>query len=171
MRSGSANLQPWDIAAGILIVREAGGVVSDMEGRIPCWIAATSWRRMTPCTGLYWTCCAGSPEVSLHKEIPNRGGASISSVCGPTIRGNGIRLWARYGRRRGSYTARRTACRARSRRRVPPMSYPCPCAAAASAPANLRSPLICAKYCTVSSVDQRAPSRRCRARWCRHCTD
>jgi myo-inositol-1(or 4)-monophosphatase len=27
------NLKPWDIAAGILIVREAGGVVSDMEGR------------------------------------------------------------------------------------------------------------------------------------------
>ena len=27
------NLKPWDIAAGILIVREAGGVVSDMDGR------------------------------------------------------------------------------------------------------------------------------------------
>jgi len=27
------NLRPWDIAAGILIVREAGGMVSDMDGR------------------------------------------------------------------------------------------------------------------------------------------
>ena len=27
------KLQPWDIAAGILIVREAGGVVSDLDGR------------------------------------------------------------------------------------------------------------------------------------------
>jgi myo-inositol-1(or 4)-monophosphatase len=26
------NLQPWDLAAGIVIVREAGGVVSDMDG-------------------------------------------------------------------------------------------------------------------------------------------
>ncbi|NVJ99729.1 MAG: inositol monophosphatase [Alphaproteobacteria bacterium] len=27
-----ANLQPWDIAAGILLVREAGGYVTDMKG-------------------------------------------------------------------------------------------------------------------------------------------
>jgi myo-inositol-1(or 4)-monophosphatase len=27
------NLNPWDVAAGILLVREAGGTVSDMEGR------------------------------------------------------------------------------------------------------------------------------------------
>jgi len=27
------NLKPWDIAAGILLVREAGGVVSDLDGR------------------------------------------------------------------------------------------------------------------------------------------
>jgi myo-inositol-1(or 4)-monophosphatase len=27
------NLKPWDIAAGILLVREAGGVVSDLNGR------------------------------------------------------------------------------------------------------------------------------------------
>ncbi len=27
------NLQAWDVAAGILLVREAGGVVSDLEGR------------------------------------------------------------------------------------------------------------------------------------------
>jgi myo-inositol-1(or 4)-monophosphatase len=26
------NLQPWDLAAGILIVREAGGIVTDLEG-------------------------------------------------------------------------------------------------------------------------------------------
>jgi myo-inositol-1(or 4)-monophosphatase len=27
------NLKPWDVAAGILLVREAGGVVSDLSGR------------------------------------------------------------------------------------------------------------------------------------------
>jgi len=27
------NLAPWDVAAGILIVREAGGIVTDLEGR------------------------------------------------------------------------------------------------------------------------------------------
>jgi myo-inositol-1(or 4)-monophosphatase len=27
------KLQPWDIAAGLLLVREAGGVVSDLSGR------------------------------------------------------------------------------------------------------------------------------------------
>ncbi len=26
------NLQPWDVAAGIVIVREAGGFVSDLDG-------------------------------------------------------------------------------------------------------------------------------------------
>ncbi|MBN1896660.1 MAG: hypothetical protein JW789_02935 [Candidatus Aenigmarchaeota archaeon] len=26
------NLQPWDVAAGLLIVREAGGVVTDFSG-------------------------------------------------------------------------------------------------------------------------------------------
>lgn len=26
------GLNPWDIAAGVLLVREAGGTVSDMEG-------------------------------------------------------------------------------------------------------------------------------------------
>ncbi|MEM1307578.1 MAG: inositol monophosphatase family protein, partial [Pseudomonadota bacterium] len=26
------NLKPWDMAAGILLVREAGGIVSDFEG-------------------------------------------------------------------------------------------------------------------------------------------
>ena len=27
------GLKPWDIAAGMLLVREAGGVVSDLDGR------------------------------------------------------------------------------------------------------------------------------------------
>ena len=28
----STSLKPWDVAAGILIVQEAGGVVSDLHG-------------------------------------------------------------------------------------------------------------------------------------------
>jgi len=34
-------LSPWDIAAGLLLVREAGGIVTDVDGR-PCPIARTS---------------------------------------------------------------------------------------------------------------------------------
>ncbi len=26
------NIQPWDMAAGIVLVREAGGIVSDLDG-------------------------------------------------------------------------------------------------------------------------------------------
>jgi myo-inositol-1(or 4)-monophosphatase len=33
-------LAPWDIAAGILLVREAGGVITDLEGK-PCPVAHT----------------------------------------------------------------------------------------------------------------------------------
>lgn len=35
------TLAPWDIAAGILIIREAGGVVTDLDGN-PCPVAHTS---------------------------------------------------------------------------------------------------------------------------------
>ena len=52
------DLQPWDLAAGILLVREAGGVVTDAEG--------------SP-AGLYSrTVVAGSPQ--LHAEFFARGG-------------------------------------------------------------------------------------------------
>jgi myo-inositol-1(or 4)-monophosphatase len=33
-------LSPWDIAAGIVLVREAGGVVTDLAG-VPCPVART----------------------------------------------------------------------------------------------------------------------------------
>ena len=35
------TLAPWDIAAGILLVREAGGVITDLDGN-PCPVAHTS---------------------------------------------------------------------------------------------------------------------------------
>ena len=35
------TLAPWDIAAGILLIREAGGIVTDLDGK-PCPIAHTS---------------------------------------------------------------------------------------------------------------------------------
>jgi myo-inositol-1(or 4)-monophosphatase len=35
------TLAPWDIAAGILLIREAGGIVTDLEGD-PCPVAHTS---------------------------------------------------------------------------------------------------------------------------------
>jgi myo-inositol-1(or 4)-monophosphatase len=34
-------LSPWDIAAGLLLVREAGGIVTNLEGE-PCPIAHTA---------------------------------------------------------------------------------------------------------------------------------
>jgi myo-inositol-1(or 4)-monophosphatase len=35
------RLAPWDLAAGVLLVREAGGIVTTMDGS-PCPIAETS---------------------------------------------------------------------------------------------------------------------------------
>ena len=35
------RLSPWDLAAGILLVREAGGIVTTLEGE-PCRVAETS---------------------------------------------------------------------------------------------------------------------------------
>jgi myo-inositol-1(or 4)-monophosphatase len=35
------TLAPWDIAAGLLLIREAGGIVTDLDGN-PCPIAHTS---------------------------------------------------------------------------------------------------------------------------------
>ena len=32
-RSSSIGLAPWDVAAGLLLVREAGGIVSDVTGK------------------------------------------------------------------------------------------------------------------------------------------
>ena len=34
------DLEPWDIAAGLLLVREAGGAVSDVAGRDRAWNGA-----------------------------------------------------------------------------------------------------------------------------------
>ena len=32
MATGEMNLNPWDIAAGALLVQEAGGIVTDLDG-------------------------------------------------------------------------------------------------------------------------------------------
>jgi myo-inositol-1(or 4)-monophosphatase len=53
-----SNLQPWDSAAGLLLVREAGGIVSDRDGG-----AATLWSEGT---------IAGNPSV--HDEFVMRYG-------------------------------------------------------------------------------------------------
>ena len=36
------SLSPWDIAAGLLLVREAGGTVTDIRGGEPPLLSATS---------------------------------------------------------------------------------------------------------------------------------
>ena len=41
------RLAPWDIAAGILLVREAGGIVTDLSGA-PCLVATTSLLAANP---------------------------------------------------------------------------------------------------------------------------
>ena len=43
------GLKAWDMAAGVLLVREAGGFVSDLEGGATCWIPAIFWRPMKRC--------------------------------------------------------------------------------------------------------------------------
>ncbi|MEZ5288854.1 MAG: inositol monophosphatase family protein [Vicinamibacterales bacterium] len=44
------SLQPWDTRAGALIVEEAGGRVTGMDGRRGTLRQATSWPRTGPCT-------------------------------------------------------------------------------------------------------------------------
>ena len=39
------NLNPWDVAAGALLVREAGGIVSDFHGR--AWGRPKTWGTQT----------------------------------------------------------------------------------------------------------------------------
>jgi myo-inositol-1(or 4)-monophosphatase len=53
------TLAPWDIAAGLLLIREAGGVVTDLDGN-PCPVAHTS-------------VVAGNPEMHewLLKRLQN----------------------------------------------------------------------------------------------------
>lgn len=56
------RLSPWDIAAGIVIIREAGGIVTDLSGA-PCPVARTS-------------VVAGNPAV--HRWLLGQLGASSS---------------------------------------------------------------------------------------------
>ncbi len=39
------NLNPWDTSAGVLLVREAGGVVTRFDGGTFRWTAGRRWRR------------------------------------------------------------------------------------------------------------------------------
>ena len=50
------GLGPWDIAAGMLLVREAGGYVTDTEGGQPCSKPAASWPAIRPCTRHFLAC-------------------------------------------------------------------------------------------------------------------
>ena len=57
-------LGPWDVAAGALIVREAGGIVTDWEGDGAAWLASGN-------------ILAGPPQVhGVLAEIAS-GGAEI----------------------------------------------------------------------------------------------
>ena len=47
------RLKPWDMAAGALIVSEAGGIVTDMKGK--------------PLDLFGETCCAGNPQI--HRQL------------------------------------------------------------------------------------------------------
>ena len=50
------GLNPWDVAAGVLLVREAGGQVSDMRGsRFPS-AGRTSWPTTAWYTRACWAC-------------------------------------------------------------------------------------------------------------------
>lgn len=71
------GLNPWDMAAGILMVEEAGGRVSDMRGRgyslSGRHILATNGRIHEPVLGLFGEVFAGRhehglPQVSTHKD-------------------------------------------------------------------------------------------------------
>lgn len=48
------RLKPWDVAAGVMILEEAGGMVTTMDGLPYRWV---------------WACCCsqGVPKSSLHQ--------------------------------------------------------------------------------------------------------
>jgi len=48
------KLKPWDLAAGSLLVEEAGGRVSDLEGGNFTFSAPTSWPATVTFTSLCW---------------------------------------------------------------------------------------------------------------------
>ncbi|HEX5615074.1 MAG TPA: inositol monophosphatase family protein, partial [Acidimicrobiia bacterium] len=58
-----ARLGPWDVAAGALIVREAGGIVTDWDGDDRTWLASGD-------------ILAGSPGV--HAALLGLTGAKIA---------------------------------------------------------------------------------------------
>jgi fructose-1,6-bisphosphatase/inositol monophosphatase family enzyme len=64
-------LAPWDIAAGTLLIREAGGVVTSLDGQGMCGRAARSWPGNPGCTGDYWAARGGGGE-SGENENPVR---------------------------------------------------------------------------------------------------
>jgi myo-inositol-1(or 4)-monophosphatase len=64
------RLSPWDIAAGLLLVREAGGIATTMEGR-PCPVAETSVVAGNPAmhAWLFETLRVASPELEAGKAV------------------------------------------------------------------------------------------------------
>ena len=46
------SLAPWDLAAGALLVQEAGGIVTDRRAERTSW-PATSWPVPKPCTASF----------------------------------------------------------------------------------------------------------------------
>ena len=43
------NLSPWDMAAGLLLVREAGGFVTDLDGNDAMFAKRRSWPATRRC--------------------------------------------------------------------------------------------------------------------------
>ena len=92
------NLNPWDTAAGVLIVEEAGGKVTGFQRRaLPDSTAVRPWRRMACCTppwstnlrrssaGEDWNLCPMFESIEKREyEIGRsaRYSQSVSVVCG-----------------------------------------------------------------------------------------
>jgi fructose-1,6-bisphosphatase/inositol monophosphatase family enzyme len=68
-----SGLSPWDTAAGCLIVREAGGFVTDYRGRSPPSPMRRCWPEMTSCTVActsFWSARSNNTNNGGKKPCP-----------------------------------------------------------------------------------------------------
>jgi len=70
-----SSLQPWDVAAGMLLVREAGGFVTDFRGGAGRWSVTNIWQRTMRCirnsTSSSLTRCADATRAVERRRPRN----------------------------------------------------------------------------------------------------
>src|SRR5690606_481594 len=113
-----SNLQPWDLAAGLLLVREAGGIVTERDGSEPT-IFSEAVVAASPGVHADFLSLAGSRPWRWLRVLPATSGRPVLVPCGlppgPMAGGACANRPAlgRFRHRRGVYS-RRALCRSRT---------------------------------------------------------